>query len=107
MVRVNHKSSDKSHLLTDCSDRYTSGLPVPGFKEQIREGKCGCNGAARYCCATMRKHLKSRNPVLNIPRRHEPVPTGTVFSDTPAVDSGVKKSKYLLVGIPWLLMLTQ
>ena len=32
----------------------------------------------------MKKHLKSRNPVLNIPRRHEPVATDTVFSDTPA-----------------------
>ena len=41
----------------------------------------------------MRKHLKSRNPALNIPRRHEPVATDTVFSDTPAVDSGVKQAQ--------------
>ena len=39
----------------------------------------------------MKKHLKSGNPTLNIPRRHEPVATDTVFSDTPAVDSGVKQ----------------
>ena len=39
----------------------------------------------------MKKHLKSRNPVLNIPRRHEPVATDTVFSDTPVVDSCVKQ----------------
>ena len=38
-----------------------------------------------------KKHLKSRNPGLNIPRRHEAVATDTVFSDTPAVDSGVKQ----------------
>ena len=38
----------------------------------------------------MKKHLKSRNRALNIPRRHEAVATDTVFSDTPAVDSGVK-----------------
>ena len=38
----------------------------------------------------VRKHLKSRNPALTIPRRHEPVASDTVFSDTPAVDSGVK-----------------
>ena len=38
----------------------------------------------------MKKHLKSRNPALNIPRRHEAVATDTVFSDTPVVDSGVK-----------------
>ena len=37
----------------------------------------------------MKRHLKSRNPALNVPRRHEAVATDTVFSDTPAVDSGV------------------
>ena len=41
----------------------------------------------------MKKHLKSRNPALYIPRRHEPVATDTVFSDTPAVDSGVKQAQ--------------
>ena len=45
----------------------------------------------------MRKHLKSRNPALNIPRRHEAVATDTVYSDTPAVDSGVKQAQ-LFVG---------
>ena len=39
------------------------------------------------------KHLKSQNPSLNIPRRHEAVATDTVFSDTPAVDSGVKEAQ--------------
>ena len=34
-----------------------------------------------------------RNPALNIPRRYEPVATGMVFSDTPAVDSGVKQAQ--------------
>ena len=41
----------------------------------------------------MKRHLKSRNPALNIPRRYEPVATDTVFSDTPAVDSGVKQTQ--------------
>ena len=41
----------------------------------------------------MKKHLESRNPTLNIPRRHELVATDTVFSDTPAVDSGVKQAQ--------------
>ena len=45
----------------------------------------------------MRKHLKSRNPALNIPRRHEAVATDTVYSDTPAVDSVVKQAQ-LFVG---------
>ena len=37
----------------------------------------------------MRKHIKSRFPALNIPRRSEEVATDTIFSDTPAIDSGV------------------
>ena len=30
---------------------------------------------------------------MNVPRRHEPVATDTIFSDTPAVDSGVKQAQ--------------
>ena len=41
----------------------------------------------------MKRHLKSRNPALNVPRRHEAVATDTVFSDTPAVDSGVNQAQ--------------
>ena len=41
----------------------------------------------------MEKHIKSRNSALNIPRRHEAVATDTVFSDTPAIDSGVKQAQ--------------
>ena len=35
------------------------------------------------------KASESRNPALNVPRRHEGVATDTIYSDTPAVDSGV------------------
>ena len=45
----------------------------------------------------MKKHLKSRNPALNIPRRHEAVATDTVFSDTSAVVSGVKQAQVFVV----------
>ena len=44
-------------------------------------------------CFHMKRHLKSRNPALNVPRKHEPVSTDTIFSDTPAVDSGVKQAQ--------------
>ena len=46
---------------------------------------------------TMKRHLKSRNHALNVPRRHEAVATDTVYSDTPVVDSGVKMAQ-LFVG---------
>ena len=45
----------------------------------------------------MKRHLKSRNPTLNVPCRHEAVATDTVYSDTPAVDSAVKQAQ-LFVG---------
>ena len=45
----------------------------------------------------MRRHLRSRNPPLNVPSRHEAVSTDTVYSDTPAVNSGVKQAQ-LFVG---------
>ena len=46
--------------------------------------------------------LKSRNPALNIPMRHEAVATDTVFSDTPAVDSDVKQAQ-VFVGMDTLV----
>ena len=41
----------------------------------------------------MKRHLRSRNPALNVCRRHEPVTTDTLFSDTLEVDSGVKQAQ--------------
>ena len=41
----------------------------------------------------MKRHLKSRIPAFNVPRRHESVATDTIFSDTPVVDSGVKQAQ--------------
>ena len=37
----------------------------------------------------MRKHFKLRFPAFNIPWQSEEVATDTIFSDTPAIDSGV------------------
>ncbi|EEC51029.1 predicted protein [Phaeodactylum tricornutum CCAP 1055/1] len=47
--------------------------------------------------APLRKHYKSRFPALNVHRRNEPVATNTIWSDTPAVDSGAKFAQ-LFVG---------
>ena len=45
----------------------------------------------------MKRHLKSRNPALNVPHRNWAVATDTVYSNTSAVDSGVKQAQ-LFVG---------
>ena len=47
----------------------------------------------------MKEHLKSRNPALTIPRRHEADATDTVFSGSPAVDSVVKPAQVFVGGI--------
>jgi len=41
----------------------------------------------------MKRHLKSRNSAVNVPRRHRSAATDTIFSYTPAVDSGVKQAQ--------------
>ena len=50
----------------------------------------------------MRKHFKSSFPVFNIPRQSEEVATDTIFSDTPAIDSGVSMAQ-TVVGIRTLV----
>ena len=44
----------------------------------------------------MRKHFKSRFPVFNIPRHSEEVATDTIFSETPAIDSGVTMAQMVV-----------
>ena len=50
----------------------------------------------------LKKRFKSPNPALNIHRRNEPVATDTIYSDTPAIDSGVKQAQ-LFVGCDTML----
>ena len=45
---------------------------------------------------TIRQHWKSRFPACNVRRRNEAVATDTVFSDTPAVDSGVTAAQIFI-----------
>ena len=78
---VNTKSSQK-HLILINIDLNADTIKET-FKHTTQWG-------ASITTFPMKKHLKSRNPALNVPRRHEAVATDTVYSDTPAIDSGVK-----------------
>jgi hypothetical protein len=40
-----------------------------------------------------RKHFKSRFPAFNVHRQNKPVATNTVYSDTPAIDSGATSAQ--------------
>ena len=44
----------------------------------------------------LKKHFKSRNPVLNIARRNEAVATDTIFSDTPAIHDGSTMAQFFV-----------
>ena len=44
----------------------------------------------------LKKHVKSRNPVFNIPTRHEPVATDTILSATPAINDGSTMAQFLV-----------
>ena len=50
----------------------------------------------------IRQHWKSQFPACIFRRRNEAVATNTVFSDTPAVDSGIKAAQ-LFIGRNLLL----
>ena len=45
---------------------------------------------------TLRNQITSPNPILNIPRRHEAVATDTLYSDTPAFDSGSTAAQFFI-----------
>ena len=52
------------------------------------------HGTAPHTQDYIKKHIKSHNPVFNIPRCSEAVSTDTIFSDTPAVDDGSTMAQF-------------
>ena len=50
----------------------------------------------------LKKHYKSPNPALNVHCCNEPIATDTVYSDTPAIDSG-STSAQIFIGTKTLL----
>ena len=50
----------------------------------------------------MRKHFKSRFPAFNILHRNEAIATDIIFSDTPAIDSGVTMAQ-IFIGKDYLV----
>ena len=90
---VNTKSSLKYLSLTNIGPSFGWGN-ADTIKETFKHTT---QWGASVTTFLMKRHLKSRNPALNVPRRDEAVATDTVDSDTPSVDSGVKMAQ-LFVG---------
>jgi len=51
----------------------------------------------------LKKWYKSSFPTLNVHRRDEPVAINTIYSDTPAVDSGATIAPIFIVGVESLV----
>jgi hypothetical protein len=69
--------------------------------------KCTFNVTTQYARGRvsdmLKQHWRSRFPACNVKRQNEPVATDTVFSNTEAVDSGVKAAQ-IFVGRESLLV---
>ena len=78
------------------------------INRKLRVRNLCCNIFVVFLKCTLEKglggfqHEKSRNPALNVLRRHEPVATYTIFPDTPAVDSGVKQAQVFVGRDSWV-----
>jgi hypothetical protein len=65
--------------------------------ETIKRTLCSTTQYARGRVSdTLRQHWKSRFPACNVRRCNEAVATDTIFSNTPAVDSGVKAAQLFI-----------
>ena len=85
-----HEFRTYQHDVTHEAPDYENFRPYFGWVNvdtvQKTMGQCTQWGVSLPNTFPMKKHLKSRNPALHIPRRHEAGATEAVFSDTPAVD---------------------
>ena len=90
---LNTKSSQNYLNLTNIGPITVGGMLIP-LKRLL---SILHNREHQVTTFPVKRNFKYRNPAINVPRRHEAVATDTVYSDTPAVDSGVKMAQ-LFVG---------
>ena len=74
---------------------HFAGAPVDVIKRTFKATTQLIRNSYRL---PMEKHYRTRFPAMNVRRRHEPVATDTVFSDTPAIDDGSTAAQ-LFVGL--------
>ena len=104
---VNTNSSQKYLILINIDHISVWSMLTPSETPSETPSSTPHNGEQQLAPFPMKKHLKSRNPALNVPRRHEADATDTVYSDTPAVDSGVEQAQHLLGKNLWFLTFIQ
>ena len=88
----NTKSSQKHLILLNIDHISVGSMLTPSGIPSRHTTQWG----ASIVIFPMKKHLESRNPALNVPKRCEADATDTVYSDTPAVDSGVKQAQLFI-----------
>ena len=78
----------------DSLQPYFGWMPIDIIKHTFKNTTQYARSIHLY--DNMRKHYKSRFPALNVTRRNESVATDTIFSDTPAIDSGAKCAQFFV-----------
>ena len=75
--------------------RHFPGVSLHSIKKTLEATtQYGTRGAVEG--ATLRNRIKSPNPILGIPRRHEPVATDTLYSSSPAVYDGSTACQFFI-----------
>ena len=93
-IRANqHVLSTNKHVVSNATPEYENLRHYFGDTVQETIEQSIQWGVSIPNTFPMKRHHKSKNPALNIPRLHEAVATDAIFSDTPAVDSGVKQTQ--------------
>ncbi len=91
--------SSKPHTVIAKEKDYQALCPLFGWLSTDTI-KCTFESTTQYARIPMstilKKHFQSPNPALNVPCQNEPVATDTVYSDTPAIDSGVTTAQFFV-----------
>ena len=102
---IGHAYTVKNHQINRQTPDYEALRPLFGWlpTDVIKRTFAATTQFARMpMSAVLQKHYKSPFPACNIHRRNESVATDTVYSDTPAVDSGFTSAQ-IFVGTTSLL----
>jgi hypothetical protein len=92
-------SASSPRTISDKDPDYEALRPYFGWLplDTIKETFARTTQYARMPMSTyLKRQFKSPYPALNVHRRHEPVATDTVYSDTPAIDGGERYAQLFI-----------
>jgi hypothetical protein len=94
-TRTGHRNVQPSKVNLDKYSKYFPGTGVNAIKKTL-EATMQYGSSGEKDGFNLKNQIESPNPILNIPRRHEPVATDTMYSKTPAVDDGSTAAQFFI-----------